>query len=40
LALPKRSDTFSSPALIWYAQDGVRPPARVPGGWSRLAVTR
>jgi GGDEF domain-containing protein len=29
LALPKRSDTFSSPALICFAPDGARPPATV-----------
>ena len=36
MALPKRSDTFTSPALIYFAPDGARPPATVSEWLDRL----
>lgn len=36
MALPKRSDTFTSPALICFAPDGARPPATVSEWLMRL----
>ena len=36
MALPKRSDTFTSPALICFAPDNCRPPATVAAWLDRL----